>query len=60
MRGGEATAALRAVLAAQRAQPCIAIAPETVLADRYPGGLAGLAADWAAFLRDPPRSVWAY
>ncbi|HVV96316.1 MAG TPA: DUF4124 domain-containing protein [Rhodanobacteraceae bacterium] len=60
MRGGEATAALRAVLAAQRAQPCIAIAPETVLADRYPGGLAGLAADWAAFLRDPPRSVRAY
>jgi hypothetical protein len=60
MRGGEATAALRAVLAAQRAEPCVAVAPETVLGTRYPGGLAALAADWAAFLRDPPHSVRAY
>jgi hypothetical protein len=60
MRGGEATGALRAVLAAQRAEPCVALAPETLLEARYPGGLAALAADWAAFLRDPPRSVRAY
>jgi hypothetical protein len=60
MRGGEETGALRAVLAAQRAEPCVALAPETLLEARYPGGLAALAADWAAFLRDPPRSVRAY
>jgi hypothetical protein len=60
MRGGEATAALRAVLAAQRAEPCVALAPETLLEARYPGGLAALATDWAAFLRDPPQSVRAY
>ena len=28
--------------------------------ESYPGGLRALAADWAAFLRDPPLSVRAY
>jgi hypothetical protein len=60
MRGGEATGALRAVLAAERESPCVAVAPETLLEARYPGGLAALAANWAAFLRDPPDSVRAY
>lgn len=49
--------ALSAVLAAQRAQPCLPVKAELVLDSRYPGGLAVLARDWVAWLGNPPRSV---
>lgn len=52
--------ALGAVLAAQRSAPCRPIASERLLDERYPGGLAKLATDWAGWLRDPPRTVQAY
>jgi hypothetical protein len=54
------TAALHEVLARQHEAPCVAVAAEVVLDARYPGGLAALAADWAAFMRDPPPSVRTY
>lgn len=60
MRGGEATAALHDVLVRQRAEPCVPVPAETVIDARYPGGLAALARDWAALLREPPASVRAY
>ena len=60
MRGAEGTAALHEVLARQRAEPCVPVPVEAVLDARYPGGLAALAADWAALLRDPQASVRAY
>ncbi|HSS07556.1 MAG TPA: DUF4124 domain-containing protein [Rhodanobacteraceae bacterium] len=60
MRGGEATAALHDVLAGQRQEPCVPVRVEAVIDARYPGGLAGLAHDWAALLREPPASVRAY
>ncbi len=50
-------AALSAVLAAQRTQPCLPVKAELVLDARYPGGLAALARDWVAWLGNPPRSV---
>lgn len=52
--------ALGAVLAAQRSAPCRPVAAERLLDERYPGGLATLAADWARWLRDPPRTVQAF
>jgi hypothetical protein len=60
MRGGEATAALRELLVRQRADPCVPVPAEAVIDAKYPGGLAALARDWSAFLRDPPASVRAY
>jgi hypothetical protein len=54
------TAALHDVLARQREAPCVAVAAENALDARYPGGLAALAADWAAFMRDPPPAVRTY
>jgi hypothetical protein len=60
MRGGDATAALRELLVRQRADPCRPVPAESVIDAKYPGGLAALARDWTAFLRDPPASVRAY
>ena len=60
MRGGDATLALRELLVRQRADPCFPLAAEAVIDAKYPGGLAGLARDWTAFLRDPPATVRAY
>jgi len=60
MQSPAGTAALHETLARQRAAPCAPIAAETILDQRYPGGLAALAADWAGFLRDPPAVVRAY
>jgi len=42
------------VLAAQRLDPCRPVALERLLDQHYPGGLAALAGDWAAFMRKPP------
>ena len=52
--------ALAEILASQRRQPCQPVAAESVLQARYPGGLAALATDWAAWLDDPPHSVRSY
>jgi hypothetical protein len=60
MRDPEGTAALHEVLVRQRADPCVPVAVEAALEERYPGGLQALAADWAGFLRDPPATVRAY
>jgi len=60
MRGGDATLALRELLVRQRADPCRPVPAEDVIDAKYPGGLAALARDWTAFLRDPPASVRAY
>ncbi len=60
MRDAAGQAALRAVLDAQAAAPCVAVAAETILDAKYPGGLARLAGEWLAFLRDPPTDVRAY
>lgn len=60
MRSGKGRAALAATLHAQREAPCTPIAVERVLARQYPGGLARLAGDWAAFMHDPPAGVQAY
>jgi len=60
MRDAAGTAALHEVLARQKSDPCRPVSVEAVLDARYPGGLSALAADWAAFLRDPPVSVRAY
>lgn len=60
MRDATGTAALHEVLARQQADPCKPVSVEAALDARYPGGLSALAADWAAFLRDPPDSVRSY
>lgn len=60
MRDAPGRAALADVLARQRADPCRAVAAERILDERYPGGLAALAAAWAGFLRDPPADIRAY
>lgn len=60
MHGAEGRAILAAILAAQRADPCRPVAAETLLHRRYPGGLAGLAQAWTAFMRDPPADIQAY
>lgn len=60
MRDAAGQAALRAVLDAQAAAPCAAVAAEAVLDAKYPGGLARLAGEWVAFMRDPPQDVRAY
>ena len=60
MQGGEGRAALGAVLAAQRTDPCRPIAAERVLDTHYRGGLPALATAWAAFMRAPPQFVQAW
>lgn len=60
MRDAPGRAALAELLARQRADPCRAVAAEQILQERYPGGLAALAAAWAGFMRDPPGDVRAY
>jgi hypothetical protein len=60
MRDAPGQRALRAVLDAQAAAPCIPIAAEDVLDAGYPGGLASLSAEWVAFMRAPPIDVRAY
>jgi len=60
MRGGDATLALRELLVRQRADPCVPVPAETVIDEKYPGGLAALARDWTAFLHDAPASIRAY
>ena len=57
MDSGPGRAALAAVLAAQRGQPCQPVKTETILGSLYPGGLKALARDWATWLGNPPRSV---
>ncbi len=57
MDNGPGRAALTAVLASQRGQPCQPVKAEAILDSRYPGGLAALARDWVAWLANPPRSV---
>lgn len=52
--------ALASVLAAQRADSCVPVDLGKLLEAGYPGGLAGLAADWSRWLRDPPPTVHAY
>lgn len=53
-------AALAAVLAEERADPCVPVAAERTLDRRYPGGLRGLSKAWADFMRDPPTGIQAY
>ncbi|HEU4664816.1 MAG TPA: hypothetical protein VFS55_12385, partial [Dokdonella sp.] len=60
MRDREGRLALQRVLAEQAAAPCVPVAAERTLDAHYPGGLARLAADWAAFMRDPPNDIRAY
>lgn len=54
MRDAGGRAALAALLAAQRQEPCTPVAAEQLLERHYRGGLRQLASDWAAFMRDPP------
>lgn len=60
MRDAPGRAALAAVLAAQHADPCRAVAAEKVLDTHFPRGLPALAAAWAAFMRSPPAAIQAY
>lgn len=60
MQAADGRAVLARVLAAQRADPCRPVAVETLFESRYHGGLAALAAAWAAFMRDPPATIQAY
>ena len=46
--------ALADILAAQRADACHPVAVEKILDAHYAGGLRALAANWAAYMRDPP------
>lgn len=52
----EGRKALGGLLAAQRAESCRPVDAPALLEGSYPGGLAALARDWAAWLRDPPAS----
>lgn len=60
MSRAEGRATLAALLAAQRADSCRPVDPVPLLDAGYPGGLSGLAIDWARWLRDPPTSVQAF
>ncbi len=60
MRDAQGRAALAAVLAAQRADPCTPVRVEEILERSFKGGLRALAGDWAGFMRDPPSDVRAY
>ncbi len=57
MDSGPGRAALAAVLASQRGQPCQPVKAEAILDSRYPGGLIALAHDWVTWLGNPPHSV---
>lgn len=57
MDSGSGRAALGAVLAAQRQNPCQPVKAEVILDHGYPGGLAALARAWADWLLNPPRRV---
>lgn len=60
MRDREGRAALQGVLAAQAGTPCVPVAAERLLDAAYPGGLRRLAAEWSAFMRNPPDDIRAY
>lgn len=60
MRDRAGQSALAGALAAQAMSPCEPVAAEKVLDAGYPGGLPGLAQQWSAFMRDPPRDVRSY
>jgi len=60
MRDHAGQAALGGVLAAQAMSPCVPVAAEKVFDAGYPGGLSGLAREWAAFMRNPPRDIRSY
>lgn len=60
MRDSVGRSALAALLAAQHAYPCTAVAAENVLDRRYPGGLPALATAWTTFMRSPPAAIEAY
>jgi hypothetical protein len=60
MRDRAGQSALGGVLAAQAMSPCAPVAAEKVFDAGYPGGLSGLARQWAAFMRDPPRDIRSY
>ena len=60
MRDRAGQSALAGVLAAQAMSPCEPVAAEKVFDAGYPGGLPGLARQWTAFMRDPPRDIRSY
>ena len=60
MRDRAGQSALAGTLAAQAMSPCEPVAAEKVLDAGYPGGLPGLARQWTALMRDPPRDVRSY
>lgn len=60
MGSREGRASLTALLAAQAAEPCVPVAVEQWLGGQRPGGLKALAAQWVAFMRNPPTDVRAY
>ena len=60
IRDAPGRAALAAVLARQRADPCRPVAAESLLDAQYPGGLHALALAWAAFMRAPPAAIQAW
>jgi hypothetical protein len=60
MQGASERAALAAVLADQRADPCKPVAAERILDQRYRGGLQALSGAWADFMRNPPAGIQAY
>jgi len=60
MKGPPERAALAAVLARQRVDPCTPVLAERILDEHYKGGLRVLATDWAALMRNPPHGIEAY
>jgi hypothetical protein len=60
MNSVEGRSTLGGLLKSQQADPCRPIASETVLDQRFPGGLQAVAAGWTAFMRSPPDTVQAY
>ena len=60
MRDRAGRSALAGTLAAQAMSPCEPVAAEKVLDAGYPGGLPGLARQWTALMRDPPRDIRSY
>ena len=60
MGNPEGRHALSAVLAAQRNDPCRPVEAGRLLDAEYPGGLVALAANWARWMRDPPKSVQSF
>lgn len=60
MGSGSGRATLAGLLAAQAARPCDAVASERWFAQHHRGGLATLAREWVAFMRNPPDGVRTY